>query len=229
MFTATIELFMYDWYLHYQSYFHSFFCYYKYYAYEYVYANTQVRFCSEFCADYAMKHGVHGKECVQGPRQYCYFDREVYDDLEHPTKCIICHDVFKEKTTLTVVGQSQCVIWSFIWFCSIWFCSILFGHIYYVTVVYSYFTYFFFMNIFYAIHSFSILFFYSNDICISILILYLHVFTFYFIYFFRPLYTQASLLLMRQVSWSAGQSGVSSVATLPLLPISPERKSLGWM
>jgi hypothetical protein len=64
----------------------------------------KVRFCSEFCADYAMKRGVHGKKCVVGPRQFCYFDREVYDDLDHPAKCVICHDNFKENTSLIVVG-----------------------------------------------------------------------------------------------------------------------------
>jgi tetratricopeptide (TPR) repeat protein len=64
----------------------------------------KVRFCSLFCADYAMQRGVHGKKCILGPRQVCYYDSEPHDDLEHPAKCIICHERFNEREPVTVVG-----------------------------------------------------------------------------------------------------------------------------
>lgn len=65
----------------------------------------KVRFCSSFCAEYSMKRGVHGKKCIVGPRRFCYFENSCYDDLEHPGRCIICHESFKAQQQIVVVDS----------------------------------------------------------------------------------------------------------------------------
>lgn len=50
----------------------------------------QVRFCSPFCATYAMQKGTHRKQCSGADRRYCFFNFVDHEDMEHPAKCILC-------------------------------------------------------------------------------------------------------------------------------------------